>query len=312
LVELSPIFGSLSAAEPTKPPTRYFAGFWRRLFAFWIDIVLITIPAVILRYVFHNIRSPSGGWAAVIEFVMALSYFAILGSSIGKGQTFGQRWTGIEVVDVQGNYLSIGKSALRYSIFLVPLISDEIVLPGYLAWPLGMAELAIFYLYLFNTGTRQTLHDLATRSFVVEAPGFGTVDEHRPWFGHWVILGALGILGVATVPLLNRLHPNPELTAVRRDLLSSGNFPDVDLTFSTASGGKSGLLVTVSCKGRPVDFEKAGTEIVAIVEKADPSLAKRDFISVDFEEGCVANFSSAQRVSHSPQRWEEMMRSSIN
>ncbi|MFY9681442.1 MAG: RDD family protein [Candidatus Sulfotelmatobacter sp.] len=286
-MDQSPIFGSLSATEPTKPPTRYFAGFWRRLFAFWIDSVLITIPFVILGYIFHDNLSPSSRWAVVIGFVIALAYFAILGSSIGNGQTIGQRWTGIEVVDVQGNHLPIGKSALRYSILLVPLFSDKLVLPGYLAWPIGMAGLAIFYLYLFNTGTRQTLHDLATGSFVVEAPGFGAVQERRPWLGHWVILGALGIFGIAAVPVLNRVHPDPELAAVRRDLLGSGDFPDVDLTFSTRSGGKSGLLVTVNCKSGPADFEKTGSEIVAIVEKADPAVSNRDFISVDFEEGCV-------------------------
>jgi len=311
-VERSPLFGSLSEAEPTKAPTRYFAGFWRRLFAFWIDSILITIPAVILGYVFHSIRSPSDGWAGVIEFVTALSYFAILGSSIGKGQTLGQRWTGIEVVDVRGNYLLIGRSVLRYSILLVPLFSAELVLPGYVAWPLGIAGLAIFYLYLFNTGTRQTLHDLATGSFVVEAPGFGAVEKRRPWIGHWFILGALGVLGIAANPLLNRVHPDPELTPVRRGLLDFGSFSNVDVSFSTDKGGKKGLLVTVSCKSRPVDFEKAGSEVVAIAEKADPSLSNRDFISVDFEEGCVANFSRAQRVSHSPQQWEEMSRSNTN
>jgi uncharacterized RDD family membrane protein YckC len=278
------------------------------VFALVVDGILISIPSFFLGYVFYDFFSSSSAWAAVVGFAITLPYFAIMGSSVGNGQTLGQRWAGIEVVDSQGNHLSEGKSALRYAVLLIPFLFGEEVLPSYLAWPMGMAGATIFYLYLFNTPTRQTLHDLATGSFVVETPGIGIIDGRRVWPGHWVILAALGILGIVITPMLNRTGPFPELLKIQRALLDSGKFRDVGVMLQTISPGPTtGLRLAVTCKRKPPDYERTGAAIVAIVERVDPGAAKRDFISVDFREGFrvgMATFSNTHRASHSPQQWE--------
>jgi uncharacterized RDD family membrane protein YckC len=309
-LDQSAIFGGPLAAEPVKPPTRHFAGFWRRAFAFVVDGILISIPSFLLGYVFYDFFSSSSAWAAVVGFAITLPYFAIMGSSVGNGQTLGQRWAGIEVVDGQGNHLPKGKSALRYAVLLIPFLFGEEVLPSYLAWLTGMAGATIFYLYLFNTPTRRTLHDLATGSFVVETPGIGTIDGRRVWPGHWAILGGLGVLGMVLTPVLTRTGPFPELLAVQRAILDSGKYRSVSVMLQTVNpGSTTGLRLTVTCKNQPKDYEKAGSEIVAIIEKTDPQAVKLDFISVDFREGFrvgLATFSNAHRQNHSPQQWEEI------
>jgi uncharacterized RDD family membrane protein YckC len=306
-----PTFSDPAAVEQAKPPTRYFAGFWRRLFALMIDGLLTAVPCFLLGYLFYDFFSRSSGWATATGFAITFPYFAILGSSIGNGQTLGQRWTGIEVVDAQGNHLSLTRSLLRYAILLVPFLFRQATLPSYLAWPLEMAGLAIIYLYLFNTGTRQTLHDLATGSFVVEAPGIGVVEERRPWVGHWVILGALGILGIVATPLLNRTGPFPELLAVQRTLLDSGNFREVGVMLQTINpGSKTGLHLTVTCRMKPANYDTAAKKIVTTVEQVDPRASEMDFISVDFKEGFsvgFATYSATKRVSHTPHEWAEML-----
>jgi len=311
-VKQSPIFSDAPAAETPKPPTRYFAGFWRRLFALLIDVILISIPGFLLGYIFYDFFSRSSAWAAVVGFVITLPYFSIMGSSVGGGQTLGQRWTGVEVVDVQGNHIPLGKSVLRYTILLLALGFGDAVLPGYLAWPVGVAAVATVYLYLFNTGTRQTLHDLATGSFVVETPGIGVVEDRRPWLGHWVILGALAIVGILVTPLLDRTGPFPELLAVQRALMDSGEFQDVSVMLqNTRPGSKSGLHLTVKSKSRPRDYDKTAREIVTIAERVDPHAPELDFISVDFKEGFsvgLARYSVTKRVSHTPHEWEEIGR----
>lgn len=310
------ILSSPSAEEPVRPPTRYVAGFWRRLFAFVVDAVLISIPGFLLGYFFYDFFCSSPAWAAAIGFAITLPYFAIMGSSTGNGQTLGQRWAGIEVVDRQGNHLSLGKSYLRYAILLIPLLFGESVLPSYLAWTTTIAGAAIFYLYIFNGRSRQTLHDLATDSFVVETNGIGILEGCRLWPGHWAILAVLGILGVVMTPILTRTGPFPELLTIQSALLDSGKLRDVGVMVQTLSpGSKTGLRLTVTCKRKPLDYEKAGAEIVGIVEKADPDAGKRDFISVNFKEGFhvgMATFSNSRTLNHTPQQWEEIIRAHSN
>jgi uncharacterized RDD family membrane protein YckC len=306
-VDETPIVGSPPAAEPAEPPTRYIAGFWRRLFAYFLDVFLTSIPCLLLAYGFRGFFSGSSRWAAAIGLVITLLYFAILGSSTGGGQTIGQRLTGIEVVDAQGNHLPLGKSLLRYSILLVSLAFANAFLPAYMAWPLGMALVATVYLYLFNTRTRQTVHDLATGSFVVETLGTGALEGRRLWLGHWAILGALG-LGIIAVALLTR--PMTEFEEVQRALLATGEFQEVGVMLQTHYPGReTDLQLTVKCRSKPTDYRKAAKEIVTIAEGADPDASQQDFISVNFKEGFNVGFvfySRTTRVSHTPQQWKEM------
>jgi uncharacterized RDD family membrane protein YckC len=311
-VDESPIFGSLPAAEPPTFPSRYIAGFWRRLFAFLIDAFLVSIPCLLLGYGFHGFFSGSSRWAAAMGLVITLPYFAILGSSIGRGQTVGQRLTGIEVVDAQGNHLPLGKSLLRYSILLVSLAFANAFLPAYMAWPLGMALVATIYLYLFNTRTRESLHDLAAGSFVVETLRTGGLEGRRLWLGHWAILGALGIVGIVSMALIMHTAPMTEETAVERALLDSGEFQEVGVMVRTHyPGHETDLQLTVKCKSKPMDYGKAAKEIVTIAEGADPEASQQGLISVNFKEGFNVGFVSyslTKRLSHTPQQWREMAR----
>jgi len=126
------IVSSTPAVEPFEAPTRYIASFWRRLFAFVVDVILISIPGFVLGYLFYSFFSGDPDWGSLIGFAITIPYFAVLGSSIGHGQTLAQRWTGIETVDVNGNHLSLGRSFLRYTVLLVPVFFGSI-LPSLLA-----------------------------------------------------------------------------------------------------------------------------------------------------------------------------------
>jgi uncharacterized RDD family membrane protein YckC len=309
-VDESPVFSSPPAAELPNLPTRYIAGFWRRLFSFLIDAFLISIPCFLLGYGFYGFFSGSSRWAAAIGLVVTLPYFGILGSSSGAGQTVGQRLTGVEVVDAQGNHLPLGKSLQRYSILLVSLGLADAFLPAYMAWPLGMALVATIYLYLFNTRTRQSLHDLATGSFVVETHGTGAVEGRRLWLGHLAILGTLGLLGTIAAALLTRTVPMTELAGVQQALLDTGKFQEVGVMLQTHYPGReTDLQLTVKCRSKPTDYDKSAKEIVTIAEAVDPHASQQDFISVNFKEGFnvgLAFYSLNKRVSHTPLQWKAM------
>jgi len=301
---------SLPAAEPFEAPTRSIAGFWRRLSAFSIDVIVVSVPGFLVGFLLYEFFLNNPTWGSLIGFAITVSYFALLGSSISAGQTLGQHWIGIEVIDANGNHLSVRRSFLRYTVLFVPvfLAGAQTGVPALLA---SYAGLAIVYLYLFNSRTRQTLHDLVTGSFVVETPGTGAIERSPVWPWHWVILGVLAVLGTIAVSQLYRSGPFPELAAVYNALNDAEDFRVVNVKLEINKIKQTtGLRVIVAFSSKPTNYEQAAARIVALVEEADAQAAQRDFIAVDFEEGFhvgLAKFSTYRHVSHTPQQWEKIL-----
>lgn len=131
---------------------------------------------------------------------------------VGQGQTLGKRFMGIKVVGKDGRHLSLPRSFLRYSIFAIPSFcwkGDFITLIGFAGFAffgfLGVGlDAVICYLYIFNRQTRQSLHDLAVDSYVVDYFSTGRINLPKIWKGHRAASAILG-LGVPTFMLLAAL-----------------------------------------------------------------------------------------------------------
>ena len=249
-----------------------------------------------------------------------------MGSSIAGGRTLGYRVIGLQVVDTKGTLLSPILSLLRYLILFIPLLLSDSLLPDSTSSVvktainiLGTAAVfAIVYLPVFNSKTRQSLHDLTVNAFVVDSPGDGQVEDRKLWRMHWVIMGVVVasfyVLGSVLVPRLVKTDPFPELTPIPAAIQKIGTVREasVELRKSDVNGvTKSGMLVKVSCNKTPEDFEKAATEIVAATVQADPRARERDYIEVIFLKGFkmgFAVFHGNETVSHSPAQWAELIR----
>jgi uncharacterized RDD family membrane protein YckC len=164
----------------TEPaPAGEIAGFWRRLGAFAIDLILLMIIGAVLGVLLFDPLARMGAYARLIGFAIALAYFGICNSRLTGGQTLGKQWLGVRVVDANGQPLSLPRSLLRYIVLGAPFFLSGIAPEsqegmtsalGFLyALAVGGSALAIVYLYLFNRRTRQSLHDLVVGSYVVRA-----------------------------------------------------------------------------------------------------------------------------------------------
>lgn len=240
---------------------------------------------------------------------------------MGRGQTIGQRIARVQVVGQDGTPISMERSLLRYFLLLGPILLSSDVLhlsrrfgiKTSIGWLLFGAEVAIVYLYLFNRNTRQSLHDLVTDTYVVDAESVGRVEVAHFWRGHWAILGGAALVGAALSigfgTAISRSGPFPELIAVQQAVLNSGKVQSVGASIQKnwgSEGTNSGLNVFVVWSGKSSDTEKDATEIANIALRADPRAANRDFITVIFREGFMigfARFSYNRPVSHSPATW---------
>jgi uncharacterized RDD family membrane protein YckC len=87
------------------------AGFWMRVIAYFIDGILIGLPAFALGVVVLH-----AGYAARagINLVIELTYFGYFWSSYGKGQTIGMQLLHMKVVKTDGSLLSVTGALLRF------------------------------------------------------------------------------------------------------------------------------------------------------------------------------------------------------
>ena len=172
-------------------------GAFLRISAFLIDAALVFfVIQAVFSLLALAIPIPEGMPSSGI-FLLALIYFSIGNSAAAGGQTIGKRITRIRVQSRNGASISPLRSALRSAVLIGPIY---LVFYGFPLCETGNA-LIIFtfafllstpllntYLILFNTATRQAIHDITINSFVVASQPQGTVASAA--FGKKHIVGA--------------------------------------------------------------------------------------------------------------------------
>lgn len=152
--------------SPVITNKREMARFWPRWFAFSIDNILslITISLVGALFVAAvGIELEEGDYLNpyfVLYFITSKwAYNALMESKMGG--TLGKLLVKLRVVDKEGQNISLGRATLRFfTKYLLSVI-------------LGFG----FLLYFFNKKKRQTLHDLAGKSFVIKKPASLNSDQ---------------------------------------------------------------------------------------------------------------------------------------
>ncbi|KZN29028.1 hypothetical protein N480_09680 [Pseudoalteromonas luteoviolacea S2607] len=182
---------------------KWVCGFWRRIGALAIDTLVLGVLGYVLGLFLEDLFVELGGWGRLIGFALSITYFGIMNSSLFNGQTVGKKLLNIRVVDSSNLTISLPKSFLRYSFLAVPFalngaqIMNEALL-SFLVYPLSMILFGFFfsivYLYIFNRSTRQSLHDLAVGTYVVNVK---VSSEKLPpvWKAHFAVVICLFIIG---------------------------------------------------------------------------------------------------------------------
>ena len=94
--------------------------FWRRIFAFQIDALVLESTAQAIGLVLGPWLAELGAWGRLLGGAMALCYFGIGYSRLFRGATLGKRLLGIEVRRLDGGYLSIPAAMARALVFVLP------------------------------------------------------------------------------------------------------------------------------------------------------------------------------------------------
>jgi len=155
----------------------FLSKFWSRVWALLIDSLILGIFGYILGSVFENFFISLGEEAKLIGWFISLAYFSILNSKLNNGQTIGKKIMKIQVTDIEGRTVSLKTSFIRSLILTAPFFLNGFKITGsetfsvvniiqsMIIFTLG---LGIMVFYIFNKETRQSLHDIVAKTYVVQ------------------------------------------------------------------------------------------------------------------------------------------------
>jgi uncharacterized RDD family membrane protein YckC len=313
----------VTAVTPGLAP---IAGFWRRLFAFCLDsLVLGAIGACIGLFAFDGLAA-LGNWGRAVGFAIALAYFGAMDSKPLGGQTLGQRILGVKVVDVTGSPLGVGASVLRAAIFCVPyflngafvnagaMTSWLSILLAFLVFGVGFS---IAYLLIFNRRTRQSLHDLAVGAYVVSGKDGPIGGRGAIWPVHFGVVALILLVAIVLPFFAQRLASTD--TFVRLLAVQQGLEQEPEVRHATASirvnkftGNNHGTTTThvfesrLFVARRVTDLNSLADRAARIILDRDPSAGNQDIIAVSITYGYDIGIASAwrtQNFSFSPTQW---------
>ncbi len=169
---------------------RVFASLGSRFLASMLDLVVITIPSLIIQRVLEN--APGRAGDAVVTALVSLYFIVGFGPAAG-GRTIGKFVLGIRVVDAEGHPLSVFAATVRWFMSIgiaLPLaflaIGFERGLPLQTgpAFAICVPILCVIvidsYMSVASGVSHRSLHDLAAGSYVVRKDHIGAVPEAGP------------------------------------------------------------------------------------------------------------------------------------
>ncbi|WIO73468.1 RDD family protein [Porticoccaceae bacterium LTM1] len=294
--------------------SKWITGFWRRVGGLVIDGLLVGLVGLVLGLFFEEFFVQIGAWGRLFGFSMALIYFGVMNSSIAGGQTIGKKALKIRVVDSSNSLISLEKSVLRYVILALPFFlngahfSNEVMF-SFLKYPISLiifgGLFSIFYLYVFNRKTRQSLHDLVVGTYVVNINS-EQLKPGKVWGLHSIMVSVLFLVaGIAPffTTQLAESEPFKGMMAAHSSLLED---PEVDRagifsgssTFMSSEGTRTATYVSgqVYLKANDIRDSELARRLATLIITNYPEARQKDAVHIvltyGFDIGIASKWSN--------------------
>lgn len=288
---------------------KILAGSLRRIFAFLIDIVLLSLFGFLLGLVCFDFLVRLGLWGRLLGFFICIIYFSILGSSIADGQTIGNRVAKIKIVGRDGKCISFARALVSYSILLGPFFlsaaGQYLLTQGTYTRLFGLFiyfiilyfAAAILYLLIFNRRSGQLLHNLITGTFVIKSKVTECQPLPRIWKFHliplilWFVTCGVCFLaaGGFVIYSAKKIEPFNEFSKINKNVLRWGLIKNSKVyweNLSLADQQQLCLVVDTSLKNKVKDLEGTAAGVASIVMYNNFELmSKNNFLAVMLKYG---------------------------
>lgn len=322
------------------------AGFWRRLLAAIIDIVIISVFCQLISLLFPLTLYKLGPYASPLGLLVVLPYYGILNSKIGQGWTIGKRILNLEVRSKDNQYLSIYKSFLRTSLLFSPLIINCFGLlnleNSFVIQTINFLLYSIYglliYTMVFNKATRQGFHDMILGTYVVDLRKETNKPYNETPKKHWIISFAwigfvlVFIMGFNIFQSIKRNSTTFENTiyqtfkSINEEFKQNPNTITSSISEQTRKTTKTNLYSTQETESwitrslvldiwinSKLDFEEmknVGLEYIRIVITDFPNIDNYDLITIRIKYGFSLGFTYKNFTttwSGSPYDWRSLL-----
>src|SRR2546423_6847065 len=299
--------------------------FWRRLFAFFLDGLILGVVGAIVGVFAEHWFSTLGVWGRLFGGAVGVAYFGICASAATGGQTIGKRITRIAVKQVNGASLSLPVALARATILMLPLACNGLALGGTTWLVPTLASIAVFvlggsilYLFLFNPRTRRTMHDYATQSVVIRTDSpIPAILPAPAWRAHFAILASLIVVGCAIAYFSwQKVRAAVDFTALRhaqQDIAAVAHTQNVQVVYgSTWSAGSQQTWIRAQANTYipAADSEGLANAIAAAIFRDIPSAGSRSIIAVTLSHGydiLFANSWNSRTWNYAPGEWQKRL-----
>jgi uncharacterized RDD family membrane protein YckC len=298
------------------------AGFWIRLASDLIDAIVLGAIGYVIVLLFRGSVLRLGERAALIGAPVTLVYMGVLQSHIGGGRTLAKRWLGLRVLRLDGQYLSLDRSLVRWALMgvlsygsaiglavagLFPRLPTEAlgaaIFGAQVSLALGCGLLVAFH------PLKRGLHDLLTGSIVIRGGKVPTeliARLHKPQRDRRFVLAAVAVALVVSIAGLNlgrkvasQVQPNARVANAMTEM-GIGSPGVLDSMVTTPSGTFHQIIVTgylpTTSDGAPL-VQNAQDRILALV-RADMPLEGVDSIIITLRSGVnVGIYSSYESTT---------------
>jgi hypothetical protein len=250
-----------------------------------------------------------------------MTYFGLLNSRIGRGQTLGKRIFKIRVVGTDGAPLPLPRALLRIAVMAVPwFLNGAPFTAALLASPLiYLLSLAIFglgsamlYLVVFNRSTRQSLHDLVVDSYVVDAAATAPIVEAPLGRTHAAVVGIL-LAAAALAPLITSRLASQEPFAALMKVFNAVN-EEPGIVRATVSEGwttsgehkTSYLLINAFIDAPKIQDARLAQRLARVAIANDHSVLDLQVVQVVLIYGYDIGIAAAHQsrtYSYPPKEW---------
>ena len=234
-------------------------GFWKRVLSDLLDAILLGLVGFLLSLITGDIFYEIGSRGAWIGLAISFLYTGLLQTSLGQGQSLGKKILGIQVLAMDGSFLSFPKSFLRYGVIAFFVYNQAIAQMlgltlelnwiGFLYTLLVLVAFLGCFLMVPIHPLKRGLHDLLSGSLVVKKGTYtkdlvemdgAKVKRAKVAFGVW---GAACLLVVvAGVFLWSKVSHMPamdKMVQLSEKLSQETAFNEVSVNLSTSVSGGS-------------------------------------------------------------------------
>jgi len=320
-----------------------YSKFWNRVGAYFIDILVLGLIGFILGLFLKDTFVQLGSQALLVGFIISLIYFGLGNSKILNGQTLGKRALKLRVVDKNLDSISFQKSLLRTLIYTVPYFFINYGLNGttqfstiFIAKGIILSSFLIVLPihFILNTSTRQAIHDLILKTYVVELSAYPGQQLKKSKLSPIIYSGAALIILIGLfvmfnlqnrslietaqklIPISEQIDKNSEVqnssisinSSIIRKLGSDENFSSTNSLVLNIELNKN-LISDISPENiADLAFVK---DAIKIILKDVTNARRLDFIQVNLIYGYnigISKSSNSLTLSNSIENWEQKIK----